>query len=76
MERRKKRNGKILIVLFWLPTGVSVIQGCVVAGAKRIIGVDIEESKVPLAKQFGMTDFLNPKTLPEGFKKKKHDNNK
>ncbi len=29
-------------------------------GASRIIGIDFNNSKVPLAKQFGMTDFINP----------------
>jgi Zn-dependent alcohol dehydrogenase len=52
------------------PTGVSVIQGCRAAGASRIIGVDIDEKKIPLAKEFGMTEFLNPKTLPEGLSEK------
>ncbi len=57
----------IVVAVFGLGgVGVSVIQGCVLAGAKRIIGVDIDEGKQKLARQFGMTDFLNPKTLPEG----------
>ena len=30
-------------------------------GADKIIGVDINEDKVELAKKFGMTDFINPK---------------
>ena len=34
-------------------------------GADRIIGVDINESKVPLARQFGMTDFVNPKNVDD-----------
>jgi S-(hydroxymethyl)glutathione dehydrogenase/alcohol dehydrogenase len=40
--------------------GLNVIQGAKLVGASRIIGVDINPSKVALAKQFGMTDFVNP----------------
>jgi S-(hydroxymethyl)glutathione dehydrogenase / alcohol dehydrogenase len=43
--------------------GLNVIQGAKMVGATRIIGVDLNESKVPLAKQFGMTDFINPKQV-------------
>ncbi len=41
--------------------GLSVIQGAVMAGAERIIGVDLNPRKFELAKAFGATDFLNPK---------------
>lgn len=43
--------------------GLNVIQGARMVGATRIIGVDLNESKVALAKQFGMTDFVNPKDV-------------
>lgn len=41
--------------------GLSVIQGAVMAGAKRIIAIDINEDKFEIAKKFGATDFVNPK---------------
>lgn len=41
--------------------GLNVIQGARMVGASRIIGIDLNEKKVELAKQFGMTDFINPK---------------
>ena len=41
--------------------GLAVIQGAVMAGASRIIGVDINPDKFELARQFGATDFVNPK---------------
>jgi len=41
--------------------GLNVIQGARLVGANRIIGVDLNLSKVPLATKFGMTDFVNPK---------------
>ncbi|XP_008186917.1 alcohol dehydrogenase class-3 [Acyrthosiphon pisum] len=40
--------------------GLAVIMGCKAAGAKKIIGVDLNESKFELAKLFGATDFVNP----------------
>ncbi|MGB1877007.1 MAG: S-(hydroxymethyl)glutathione dehydrogenase/class III alcohol dehydrogenase, partial [Rhodospirillaceae bacterium] len=52
------------VVVFGLGgIGLNVIQGARMVGADKIIGVDINESKVALAKQFGMTDFVNPKKV-------------
>uniref|UniRef100_T1GKB1 Alcohol dehydrogenase-like C-terminal domain-containing protein n=1 Tax=Megaselia scalaris TaxID=36166 RepID=T1GKB1_MEGSC len=36
-------------------------MGCKAAGAKKIYGIDLNSSKFELAKQFGCTDFVNPK---------------
>lgn len=41
--------------------GLSCIQGAKMAKAGRIIGVDINDSKEEMARQFGATDFVNPK---------------
>lgn len=41
--------------------GLAVIMGCKVAGAARIIGVDINPAKFETAKEFGATEFVNPK---------------
>ncbi len=38
--------------------GLSVIQGAVMAGAERIIAVDLNPKKFELAGQFGATDFI------------------
>ena len=40
--------------------GLNVVQGARIAGADRIIGVDLNADKRPLAERFGMTDFINP----------------
>ena len=40
--------------------GLNVIQGAKMVGATKIIGIDINPSKVEIAKKFGMTDFINP----------------
>lgn len=43
--------------------GLSVIQGAVMAKAKRIIAIDINEEKFTFAKQLGATDVVNPAKL-------------
>lgn len=50
------------VVVFGLGgIGLNVIQGAKMVGANKIIGVDLNETKVTVAKEFGMTDFINPK---------------
>ena len=52
------------VVVFGLGgIGLNAIQGANMAGAHKILGVDINEEKVTLAKKFGMTDFINPKKI-------------
>jgi len=41
--------------------GLSVVQGAVMAGAERIIAIDINEDKFEMARMLGATDFINPK---------------
>ena len=43
--------------------GLNVIQGCKLAGASRIIGIDINPKREALGRKFGMTDFVNPKEV-------------
>lgn len=53
------------VVVFGLGgIGLNVIQGARLVGADQIVGIDINPSKVALAKKFGMTDFINPKEVP------------
>lgn len=40
--------------------GLNVVQGARLAGAGRIIGIDLNPAKRALAEKFGMTDFVNP----------------
>jgi S-(hydroxymethyl)glutathione dehydrogenase / alcohol dehydrogenase len=52
------------VVVFGLGgIGLNVIQGCRIVGADRIIGVDINPARQPLAEKFGMTHFVNPKEV-------------
>lgn len=43
--------------------GLNVVQGCRLAGARRIIGVDLNPRREALARRFGMTDFVNPEKV-------------
>ncbi|NXK01179.1 ADH1 dehydrogenase, partial [Corythaixoides concolor] len=49
--------------------GLSVVMGCKVAGASRIIAIDINSDKFAKAKELGATDCINPKD----FKKPIHE---
>ncbi len=54
------------VVVFGLGgIGLNVIQGAKLVGANKIIGVDLNESKVETATAFGMTDFINPKNVDD-----------
>ena len=44
--------------------GLNVIQGARMVGADKIIGVDINPEREAMARQFGMTHFINPKDVP------------
>jgi S-(hydroxymethyl)glutathione dehydrogenase / alcohol dehydrogenase len=43
--------------------GLNVIQGLKLVGANKIIGVDMNPARERMARQFGMTDFVNPKAI-------------
>ncbi|MEL6580813.1 MAG: S-(hydroxymethyl)glutathione dehydrogenase/class III alcohol dehydrogenase [Cyanobacteria bacterium J06621_12] len=52
------------VVVFGLGgIGLNVIQGAKMVGASKIIGVDINPDKQPMAQDYGMTDFVNPKDI-------------
>jgi S-(hydroxymethyl)glutathione dehydrogenase/alcohol dehydrogenase len=50
------------VVVFGLGgIGLNVIQGARMVGAGKIIGVDLNDARRPIAEKFGMTHFVNPK---------------
>ena len=52
------------VVVFGLGgIGLNVLQGARLAGATTIIGVDINPAREAMARQFGMTLFINPRDL-------------
>jgi S-(hydroxymethyl)glutathione dehydrogenase/alcohol dehydrogenase len=49
------------VVVFGLGgIGLNVVQGARIAGADKIIGVDVNPAREALGRRFGMTDFVNP----------------
>jgi S-(hydroxymethyl)glutathione dehydrogenase/alcohol dehydrogenase len=60
LNTAKVEPGSTVAVFGLGGVGLSVIQGAVMAGADRIIAVDLNEKKFPLAEQMGATDFVNP----------------
>jgi len=52
------------VVVFGLGgIGLNVIQGARMVGADKIIGVDINPQREAMARRFGMTHFVNPKSV-------------
>ena len=52
------------VVVFGLGgIGLNVVQGAKMVGANMIVGVDINPARQSLARQFGMTHFVNPKEV-------------
>ncbi|MFB9150313.1 S-(hydroxymethyl)glutathione dehydrogenase/class III alcohol dehydrogenase [Roseovarius ramblicola] len=59
----KVELGSTAIVFGLGGIGLNVIQGLRLAGARQIVGVDLNPSKADMARHFGMTDFVNPKDV-------------
>ncbi|HEY9025273.1 MAG TPA: S-(hydroxymethyl)glutathione dehydrogenase/class III alcohol dehydrogenase [Burkholderiaceae bacterium] len=54
------------VVVFGLGgIGLNVIQGAKMVGADRIVGIDINPARAAMARRFGMTDFINPRDVPD-----------
>jgi S-(hydroxymethyl)glutathione dehydrogenase / alcohol dehydrogenase len=49
------------VVVFGLGgIGLNVVQGARMVGADKIVGVDINPSREPMARELGLTHFVNP----------------
>jgi S-(hydroxymethyl)glutathione dehydrogenase/alcohol dehydrogenase len=59
----KVRPGQTVAVFGCGGVGLNVIQGAALAGASRVIAVDLAANKLTLAKQFGATDTVNAKDV-------------
>ncbi|XP_069486761.1 alcohol dehydrogenase 1-like [Ambystoma mexicanum] len=57
----KVEPGSTCVVFGLGGIGLSVVIGCKIAGAARIIGVDINQEKFAKAKELGVTECINPK---------------
>jgi S-(hydroxymethyl)glutathione dehydrogenase/alcohol dehydrogenase len=52
------------VVVFGLGgIGLNVIQGARMVGADKIIGIDLNPQREAMARRFGMTHFINPKSV-------------
>ncbi|RYU39807.1 S-(hydroxymethyl)glutathione dehydrogenase, partial [Aliivibrio finisterrensis] len=60
LNTAKVEKGDTVAVFGLGGIGLSAIIGAKMAGASRIIGVDLNESKYELAKKLGATDCINP----------------
>lgn len=61
MNTAKVEEGDTVAIFGLGGIGLSAVIGAQMAGASRIIAIDINESKFELAKQLGATDCINPK---------------
>ncbi|MEA3220935.1 S-(hydroxymethyl)glutathione dehydrogenase/class III alcohol dehydrogenase [Immundisolibacter sp.] len=60
LNTAKVQPGSTVAVFGLGAIGLSAVQGAVMAGAARIIGVDLNPAKFELARQLGATDCVNP----------------
>src|SRR5690554_2675015 len=61
LNTAKVEPGSTVAVFGLGAIGLAVIQGAQMAKAGRIIAIDVNPDKFELARQFGATDFVNPK---------------
>ncbi len=65
------RPGEVVVVIGAGGIGLNAIQGARIAGASRIIAVDMSEEKLTTAREFGATDGMlatDPKPWKAAFK--------
>jgi S-(hydroxymethyl)glutathione dehydrogenase/alcohol dehydrogenase len=65
LNTAKVEPGSNVVVFGLGGIGLNVVQGARLAGANRIIGVDLNPRREALARKFGMTDFINPKDVKD-----------
>eukprot|EP00253_Pinus_taeda_P032802 PITA_32802 len=57
----KPKKGSTVAVFGLGAVGLAACEGARIAGAARIIGIDFNNERYERAKQFGVTEFINPK---------------
>jgi S-(hydroxymethyl)glutathione dehydrogenase/alcohol dehydrogenase len=63
MNTARVEEGATVVVFGLGGIGLNVVQGARLAGASRIVGVDLNPARRTLAEKFGMTDFVNPREI-------------
>jgi S-(hydroxymethyl)glutathione dehydrogenase/alcohol dehydrogenase len=59
LNRARVARGDTTIVIGVGGVGLNVVQGCRLAGASRIVAVDVNPAREELARRFGATDFVD-----------------
>ncbi|XP_075650769.1 alcohol dehydrogenase-like isoform X2 [Castanea sativa] len=57
----KPKKGSTVAVFGLGAVGLAAAEGARIAGASRIIGIDLNPKRYEEAKKFGVTEFVNPK---------------
>ncbi|KAF5725284.1 ADH protein [Tripterygium wilfordii] len=57
----KPKKGQSVAIFGLGAVGLAAAEGARIAGASRIIGIDLNPSRFNEAKNFGVTEFVNPK---------------
>ncbi len=65
LNTAKVEPGSTVAILGLGGIGLAVVQGAVMAGAERIIAIDMNPKKFPLAMQFGATECIDPKDVSD-----------
>jgi S-(hydroxymethyl)glutathione dehydrogenase/alcohol dehydrogenase len=60
MNTAKMEKGATAVIFGLGGIGLNVIQGCQLAKAKVIVGIDLNNNRKSLGEKFGMTHFINP----------------
>ncbi|ORZ31448.1 chaperonin 10-like protein [Catenaria anguillulae PL171] len=61
VKSAKVEKGSTVAVFGMGGVGLSVVQGAVACGAGKIIAIDTNPKKEKISREFGATDFINPK---------------
>ena len=54
-------SGSVCAVFGLGAVGLAAVMGCVMSGAGRVIGVDVNPEKFAKAREFGVTECVNPR---------------
>ena len=61
LNTAKVEKGSVVAIFGLGGVGLGAIQGALMAGAERIVAIDVNPDKEEFARSLGATDFVNPK---------------
>ena len=61
LNTAKVEKGSVVAIFGLGGVGLGAIQGAVMAGAERIVAIDVNPDKEEFSRSLGATDFVNPK---------------